>query len=167
MKVTSTGILHGVISDEYGKRGTQFNAHGMPTYSLPISIQDAPAGTVSYAIVLEDKDAYPVSGGFVWIHWTVANLTRTELEENESVSATDFVQGANSWMSVQGGQQSRKESSYYGGMCPPDATHLYDLHVFALDTKLQLENGFYLNELYKQMDGHILEQCTIKGTYDN
>ncbi len=50
------------------------------------------------------------------IHWTVANLTRTELEENESVSATDFVQGANSWMSVQGGQQSRKESSYYGGM---------------------------------------------------
>ena len=28
MKVTSTGILHGVISDEYGKRGTQFNAHG-------------------------------------------------------------------------------------------------------------------------------------------
>ena len=30
MKVTSTGILHGVISDEYGKRGTQFNAHGMP-----------------------------------------------------------------------------------------------------------------------------------------
>ena len=77
MKVTSTGILHGVISDEYGKRGTQFNAHGMPTYSLPLSIQDAPAGTVSYAIVLEDKDAYPVSGGFVWIHWTVANLTRT------------------------------------------------------------------------------------------
>ena len=65
MKVTSTGILHGVISDEYGKRGTQFNAHGMPTYSLPLSIQDAPAGTVSYAIVLEDKDAYPVSGGFV------------------------------------------------------------------------------------------------------
>ena len=108
MKVTSTGILHGVISDEYGKRGTQFNAHGMPTYSLPLSIQDAPAGTVSYAIVLEDKDAYPVSGGFVWIHWTVANLTRTELEENESISATDFVQGANSWMSVQGGQQSRK-----------------------------------------------------------
>ena len=56
MKVTSTGILHGVISDEYGKRGTQFNAHGMPTYSLPLSIQAAPAGTVSYAIVLEDKE---------------------------------------------------------------------------------------------------------------
>ena len=50
---------------------------------------------------------------------------------------------------------------------PPDATHLYELHVFALDTKLQLDNGFYLNELYRQMDGHILEQCTIKGTYDN
>lgn len=167
MKVTSKGILNGVISDEFGKRGTEFNEQNMPTYSLPVSIKEAPPSTVSYAIVLEDKDAYPVSGGFVWIHWMVANLTRTELQENESITASDFVQGANSWMSALGGQQSRKASSYYGGMCPPDAPHLYELHVFALDTTLQLENGFYLNDLYKQMDGHILDQFTLKGTYDN
>lgn len=167
MRITSTGIVNGVIADKYGKHGTQFNAHGMPTYSLPFAIENAPAGTVSFAIVLEDKDAYPVSGGFSWIHWTAANITRLEVKENESQTAKDFVQGSNSWTSMQGGGQSRELSSYYGGMAPPDAPHLYELHVYALDTLLDLQNGFFMNDLYKKMDGHILGQYTLKGTYAN
>lgn len=167
MIVTSTGITNGMIDVKYGKHGKQFNENGMPTYSLPFKIENSPKGTVSYAIVLEDKDAYPVSGGFSWIHWTAANITRTEILENESQKATDFVQGVNSWTSVQGGQQSKELSSFYGGMAPPDAPHLYELHVFALDTKLDLEAGFYMNDLYKKMDGHILAQYTLKGTYKN
>lgn len=167
MRVTSTGIIDGQIDVKYGKSGTQFNENGMPTYSLPFSIQDAPKGTVSYAIVLEDKDAYPVSGGFSWIHWTAANITRTEIMENESQIATDFVQGVNSWTSMQGGQQSKELSSFYGGMAPPDAPHLYELHVYALDTMIDLEKGFYMNHLYKKMDGHILGNYTLKGVYNN
>lgn len=167
MVVSSTGITNGIIDDKYGKYGTQFNENGMPTYSLPFKIEHAPKDTVSYAIVLEDKDAYPVSGGFSWIHWTAANITRTEIKENESQTATDFVQGVNSWTSMQGGQQSKELSSFYGGMSPPDAPHLYELHVYALDTKLDLETGFYMNDLYKKMDGHILAQYTLKGTYKN
>lgn len=167
MKVTSTGIVNGVFDAKFGKHGSQFNENGMPNYSLPFAITEAPAGTVSYALVLEDKDAYPVSGGFSWVHWMVANLTRSEVMENESLTATDFVQGANSWMSYQGGGQSRELSSFYGGMAPPDAPHLYELHLYALNTRLELENGFYLNELYKKMDGHILEQTTLKGLYSH
>lgn len=167
MKVTSTGIVNGNIEPKYGKHGTQFNANGMPTYSLPFKIENAPEGTISYALVLEDKDAYPVSGGFSWFHWTAANIMKTELKENESQNATDFVQGVNSWTSMQGGQQSKELSSFYGGMAPPDAPHLYELHVFALDTTLNLEKGFYMNDLYKKMDGHILSQYTLKGLYNN
>lgn len=167
MKVTSTGIVNGMIDSKYGKNGTQFNENGMPTYSLPFKIENSPNQTKSYAIVLEDKDAYPVSGGFSWIHWTAANITRTEIMENESQTATDFVQGVNSWTSIQGGNQSKELSSFYGGMAPPDAPHIYELHVFALDTTLELENGFLMNDLYKKMDGHILEQYTLKGTYNN
>ncbi len=167
MKVSSAGIgVDGKFFDKYGKRG-ECNAHGMPIYSLPLSISDAPAGTVSYAIVFEDKDAYPVSGGFSWVHWTVANLTRTELLENESQTATDYVQGVNSWISMQGGQQSHEASSFYGGMAPPDAPHVYEIHVYALDTMLDLKPGFYMNELYKAMDGHVLASFTLKGIYDN
>lgn len=167
MIVTSTGIDNGIIDNKYGKHGKHFNENGMPTYSLPFKIENAPENAVSYAIVLEDKDAYPVSGGFSWIHWTAANITRTEIKENESQTATDFVQGVNSWTSMQGGQQSKELSSFFGGMAPPDAPHLYELHVFALDTMLELEKGFYMNELYKKMDGHIIEQYTLKALYNN
>ena len=165
MIVTSTGIVNGIIEDKYGKRGSQFNENGMPTYSLPLKIEDAPEGTKSFALVLEDKDAFPVTGGFSWIHWTAANITRNELLENESQTATDFVQGANSCMSIQGGRQSRALSSFYGGMAPPNAPHIYEIHVYALNMLLELENGFYYNELYRQMEGHVLDQVTIKGTY--
>ncbi len=167
MTVTSTGIINGKIDNKYGKHGEQFNENGMPNYSLPFKIENAPKGTVSYAIMLEDKDAFPVSGGFSWIHWTAANITRTEIGENESISATDFVQGINSWTSMQGGGQSKELSSYYGGMAPPDAPHVYELHVYALDTKLDLQNGFNMNDMYKQMDGHVLASYTLKGEYNN
>lgn len=165
MFITSTGLNNGVFHDTYGKRGTQFNENGIPMVSIPFKIEDAPQNCVSFAAVLEDKDAYPISGGFAWIHWLIANLTRNEIMENESQNSKDFVQGRNSWTSIQGGNQSIKLSSYYGGMCPPDAPHVYELHVYALDTKLALENGFLFNELHHKMEGHILDQCTLKGSY--
>ena len=167
MKVTSSGIINGVIEDKYGKHGSQFNENGMPTYSLPFKIENAPANTESYAIVLEDKDAFPVSGGFSWIHWTAANIKSSEVAENISATTKDFVQGLNSWTSMQGGSQSAELSSFYGGMAPPNAPHIYELHVFALDKTLDLDNGFYMNDLYRKMDGHILEQFTLKGEYKN
>lgn len=167
MIVTSTGIIDGIIDDKYGKRGTQFNENGIPSCSLPLKFEDAPEGTVCYALVVEDKDACPVTGGFSWIHWMAADITRNELLEDESGTAKDMVQGANSWMSVLGGEQSKELSSYYGGMTPPDAPHCYEIHVFALDATLNLPNGFFLNELYREMEGHVLDQFTLKGIYRN
>lgn len=165
MIVKCDGLVNGVFLDRYGKHGQQMNEAGVPTCSIPLRIEDAPVNTVSYALVVEDKDAYPISGGFVWIHWLAANITRQELFENESQKANDFIQGVNSWTSIQGGQQSLELSSFYGGMCPPDKAHLYEVHVFALDQELALSNGFLLNELYHEMNGHILAQYTLKGYY--
>lgn len=165
MIVTSTGIINGFISKKYGGYGTQFNENNIPSYSLPFKIENAPENTFSFAFVLEDKDAYPVVG-FTWIHWLGANLKKSEMKENESQTATDFIQGANSWISVQGNQQDREQASYYGGMTPPDKAHTYELHIFALDKVLDLKRGFYLNELYEKMDGHILEEAVLKGIYE-
>ena len=165
MIVTSTGIINGFISKKYGGYGTQFNENNVPSYSLPFKIEKAPENTSSFAFGLEDKDAYPVVG-FTWIHWLGANLKKSEVKENESQTATDFIQGANSWISVQGNQQDREQASYYGGMTPPDKAHTYELHIFALDKVLDLKRGFYLNELYEKMDGHILEEAVLKGIYE-
>lgn len=167
MKVSSIGISDGVIDDKYGKRGTQFNEHGMPTYSLPFKIEEAPSNTKSYAIVLEDKDAFPVSGGFSWIHWTACNIITNEVPENVSQTTTEFRQGLNSWTSMQGGLQSAELSRFYGGMAPPNEPHIYELHVYALDKVLNLEDGFLYNELYRMMEGHILDCVTLKGSYSN
>lgn len=165
MKVTSTGIVNGVIEDKYGKRGNQFNKGGMPTYSLPLKFEDAPEHAVSFAVFLEDKDSVPVCG-FAWIHWLAANITKDELKENESIIATDFIQGTTSWHSKLG-DIGRLEASVYGGMAPPDRPHVYEIHVFALDTTLNLEKGFYMNELFEAMDGHVLDRFTLKGSYSN
>lgn len=167
MNVTSSGIMNGIIKPQYGKKGTQFNENHIPTFSLPFKVENAPEETVSFAIVLEDKDAYPVTGGFSWIHWLAANITRFEIKENESQTATDFIQGRNSWTSIQGGEQSSELSSFYGGMTPPDSPHIYELHVYALDQMLDIKQGFLLNELFHAMEGHILEQYTLKGVYEN
>ena len=165
MYVTSKGLdAQGHWLDVYGKRGNQFGKDDMPTYSLPFEIHDAPAGTKSFAVVLDDMDAVPVCG-FVWIHWLVANLTRTSLAENESIRAKNFIQGVNSRYSHK--NMTREEASVYGGMAPPDSPHAYDLKVYALDTILPLENGFFYNELCHAMDGHVLDTATLRGFYDN
>lgn len=164
MIITSSAIKNGVFEDKYGKRGTQFSPNGMPTYSIPFDIQNAPEGTKSFAVVLEDKDAITASG-FVWIHWLIANLTRSCVQENESLTATDYVQGANSWASVLG-KFDVSEASSYGGMAPPNCLHRYELIVYALDTTLDLKQGFRFNDLHFAMQGHILAQASIMGTYD-
>lgn len=164
MIVTSSAIKNGVFEDKYGKRGTEFSPNGMPTYSIPFEIKDAPEGTKSFAVVLEDKDAITASG-FVWIHWLIANLERTSVAENESQTATDYVQGANSWASVLG-KFELDEASAYGGMAPPNCLHRYELIVYALDSKLDLKPGFRFNDLHFAMQGHILAQAVVMGTYD-
>ena len=89
MKVTSKGIVEGKILDKYGKRGSQ-QKFGMPTLSLPIKIESAPKDTKSFAIIFDDPDSVPVCG-YIWNHWLVANLQKTELKEDESQTSFDFM----------------------------------------------------------------------------
>lgn len=165
MQVVSSGIQNGKFLNKYGKRGSQFTANGMPSYSIPFEIKNAPKQTKSFAVVFEDKDAAQVAG-FVWTHWLIADLQRTSVLENESISAKDFTQGANSWASKIN-KFSIAEASAYGGMAPPDKPHRYELYVYALDTKLNLKPGFRYNELHFAMQGHILETAYLVGIYDS
>ena len=61
MKVTSTAIQNGKIADIYGKRGPA-DPYGIPSLSPPLEFTGAPEGTVSYAVIVEDKDAFPGFG---------------------------------------------------------------------------------------------------------
>lgn len=168
MVVTSTAInSKGFLSDKYGYNDkTQLDTKGMPVTSFPFEIKNAPKGTKSYAVFLEDKDAFPVSKGFSWVHWVAANITTTKVAENASKNKPNFVQGMNSWWSSLGGSRDAKEVSCYGGPAPYDGkVHTYEMHVYALDKTLNLKNGFLMNEMFKQMEGHILDEYTLKFKY--
>lgn len=164
MKVTSSGInSNGFWDDRFGKHGTQLSETGKNTRSVPFSITDVPEGTKSFAVVLDDIDAVPVCG-FCWIHWTLCNLTETEVMENASASNPSFIQGCTSEHGAVG-QETREQASCYGGMAPPDCDHEYDLKVYALDCMLDLKPGFYLNELVHAMRGHVLAHAKVSGKY--
>lgn len=154
MLILCDGIQNGIIADKYGKRGNQFKG-SMPTYSLGFRMQDIPNGTVSFAFILDDPDSVPVAG-FKWIHWLGANLCKDGIPDNESISTLIFVQGKNSW-----GQ------NMYGGMAPPNCPHTYILRVFALDCLLNLKNGFSVEDLQREMSGHVLDSAFIEGIYSN
>ena len=163
MKVTSSAIINGYWNDRFGKYGTDLSDKGKNIRSIPFEIHDAPDGTVSFAAVLDDKDAIPVSG-FCWIHWTLCNLTDTQVAEDASRNHPDFVQGTTSFCSAVG-DETRMEASCYGGMAPPNADHEYDLNVYALDCTLDLKDGFYLGDLLRAMRGHVLSHKRLSAMY--
>ena len=154
MIIVCPAVQDGIFADKYGKRGTQFKA-SMPTFSFGFRLQDIPLGTVSFAFVLDDPDSIAPMG-FKWIPWLGANLCKDGIEDNESIHATTFIQGKNSW-----GQ------NMYGGMAPPDRPHNYVFRVFALDCLLNLKNGFTFEDLKRESSGHILDSAFIEGSYRN
>ncbi len=82
------------------------------------------------------------------------NNTCPDVPEDYSREATDIVQGINSWNKIG-----------YGGMTPPNKTHRYDLHVYALDTELDLKPGFRIEDFYRAVDKHMLASYTLSGKY--
>lgn len=166
MKISSSGIHDGIIDDKYGVRGMNFIGD-MPSYSLPLKFEDAPTETKTFAVVIVDHDAIPVSG-FTWIHWAVANINSNELAENAALQQRYLNQGTNSWSSpLLAEPLSRMQAATYGGMVPPDKPHTYTIKVYALDSTLNINRGFYLNDLYAAMEGHILDKAILSAIYHN
>ncbi|WP_203623979.1 MULTISPECIES: YbhB/YbcL family Raf kinase inhibitor-like protein [unclassified Lacticaseibacillus] len=162
MKVT-VPTINGYLADRYGKYAVESDKHqGTPTRSFPITISEAPAGTQSFALWLIDYDAVPVSG-FPWIHWTAANIPAgtTLIPDDASHQGTlKMVQGHNSTSGHLVGSTDPVTATGYVGPQPPNADHAYTLTVFALDTTLALQNGYWLSDLRHAMQGHILAQVS-------
>lgn len=158
MKIISNSIVNDHYIDACGARGDNRSPH--------VRILGAPAHTVSFALVLEDRDAFPVTGGFSWIHWMVCDFTDGELPENASAEDDRLIQGINSYISIQGGSLPVSDCIDYCGMSPPNEAHLYTIHVYALDCRTDLKPGFGLHEIYRAMRGHILAEASLDAWYD-
>jgi len=66
-----------------------------------------------------------------------------------------------------GGFQGKNdfEKIGYGGPCPPSGTHRYFFKIYALDGELPLKAGATKTDVEKAMEGHILAQTQLMGTY--
>jgi len=114
----------------------------------PLNIEGIPANTKSLALIVDDPDA-PMG---TWDHWIVWNIlpTTTTIKENTIPGE----EGLNDF---------RKHN--YGGPCPPSGTHRYYFKVYALDTKLTLNQNSKKGDLEKEMKAHILAKGELIGLY--
>lgn len=114
-----------------------------------------PPNTQSLALIMDDPDA-PVG---TWVHWVLFNLpadshTLPEAVAPEAELADGSRHGQNSWKRLG-----------YGGPCPPHGTHRYFFKLYALDVPLNLSSGADKGQLLQAMEGHILVQTELMGTY--
>lgn len=119
--------------------------------SPPLRWEDPPEGTQSFALIFDDPDA----PGGTWVHWVLFNLPPDlrELPEQAGLPAGSQA-GQNSW---------RRQG--YGGPCPPRGTHRYFFKLYALDARLNLKAGTNKAQLLQAMEGRILAQAELMGTY--
>lgn len=111
---------------------------------------DAPEGTESFAIVITD------SSGNDWVHFLKANIPAdvNEVARGE-IDALEGVAGRNQGDSRPG----------YFGPCPPSGDHYYEHRIWALDTTLDLTEGYAYYDLWGAAQGHILEEVKITGVF--
>lgn len=152
------------LADRYGKYADRVDqTDGHPVVSFPFSIRDVPTSTRSLALTLIDHDSIPVCG-FTWIHWTAANIDphiTTFPADASRQHSFEMIQGNNSNAGSLVGSTNPAVTRHYTGPTPPDQDHTYTLTVYALDTKLDLTDGYWLNAFYHASAGHIIEQTSI------
>jgi hypothetical protein len=118
--------------------------------SPPLRIRGAPAGTRSFALIVEDPDAPERT----WTHWLAWNLGAERREIPEAVGPDAFPQGLNDYGQVG-----------WGGPKPPrgDGAHRYLFQLFALDVLLNLPQGATREALAGRLHGHVLAQASLTG----
>ncbi len=116
----------------------------------------APPTAKSLALIADDPDA-PVG---TWVHWVLFDLPSNISELPEGLPRTQFIPA--------GGKQGLNDFKHlgYGGPCPPPGkAHRYFFKLYALDKQLDLKPGITKKDLEQAMQGHILAQAQLMGTY--
>jgi len=148
LELTSSAFAHGEpIPRRYTCDGEDI--------SPPLRWSDPPPGTRSFALIADDPDA-PMG---TFVHWVLFNLPAEARALPEAVPSEGELpdgsrHGQNGWQRLG-----------YGGPCPPRGTHRYFFRLYALDTILDLAAGVGKKRLLQAMEGHILAQGELMGTY--
>jgi Raf kinase inhibitor-like YbhB/YbcL family protein len=152
LTLSSTRFTHqGEIPSQYTCEGSDI--------SPPLSWSGAPENTKSFALIMDDPDAPdPKAPQRVWVHWVLYNLPASASVLVEAVAPDRLPAGTNVGRNDAG-------RTGYQGPCPPIGRHRYFHKLYALDTILPDLGAANKKELMAAMEGHVLAQAELIGTY--
>ena len=146
MKIESNAFQNGSeIPRKYGYKKENMNP--------PLTISEVPSNAKSLALIMDDPDAMGAVGK-IWVHWVVWNIDPTTKEIKEHSTPSDSIQGKTDFGKIA-----------YGGPAPPDKEHTYIFKLYALDDKLNLEEGATKSQLEEAMKNHIIAESRLEGKY--
>ncbi len=129
--------------------------------SPPLSWSNVPAGTQELALIMDDPDA-PRPEPFV--HWVIYKIPPTATGLSEAVPTTEVL------LEPAGALQGTNGAGTIGyrGPAPPagSGVHHYHFTLYALNALLDGQTGLTKAELLSAMEGHIIAQTEIIGTYE-
>jgi len=127
-------------------------------FSPALKWQGAPNGVQSFALIMDDPDA----PGGTYTHWVIYNI------RPQASGLPKDLEKAEQPTNGEGGVQGQNDfgDNGYGGPCPPGGNaHHYNFRLYALDGTLDLDPGASKSELLKAMEGRILGETMLTGTY--
>lgn len=150
MNLTSTSFVNqGAIPGKHTCEGGDV--------SPALKWANAPAGTKSFALIVDDPDAPdPANPKMTWVHWVLYNIPASTdtLPEGVKKLPDGTLEGSNDW-----------RLTGYRGPCPPIGRHRYFFKLYALDIALpDLKTPTKAN-LEKAMEGHVLAKAELVGLY--
>lgn len=139
---------------------TEYTCDGANS-SPPLRISGIPDRTETLAVTVDDPDA----PGDTFVHWLLWNLPAETEQIPQSVprgpsvsDLGDAVQGTND-----------RDEVGYSGPCPPesDGPHTYRFFLYALDEDLDLEAGATMDRFEAAIDGRVVAETSLEGTYES
>lgn len=154
MQLTTASFQDGgIIPNKYT------GASPMPV-SPELSWTNVPAGTKSFALIVDDPDTALNKTTNEVLHWAAFNIpaTKTSLPEgvpNEAKLPDGTIQPLN----------TGHKPGFMGPGAPCCVYHHYTFQLYALDTKLDLGPDATRAQIMQAMDGHILGKAVLVGRF--
>ncbi|HJT89721.1 MAG TPA: YbhB/YbcL family Raf kinase inhibitor-like protein [Bryobacteraceae bacterium] len=146
-----------LFSNAFSEGGWIPDLHTCQGADLSPSLEwrDAPAGTRSFALIVDDPDA-PAG---TWNHWLLFDIP---------AGVHNLAQGYKpATLGISGKNDFGKPG--YGGPCPPKGhgPHRYFFRLYALDhDSLELPAGAERRDLERALKGHILAEAQYMGRFE-
>lgn len=126
--------------------------------SPPLRFISVPQQAKSLVLIVDDPDA--LKGTFD--HWIIWNIPPQVKEVSEGAKEL-FNQSKH----VEQGLNGLKRLGYHGPCPPPGKVHHYRFKLYALNKELTLQSGASKQDVEKAMEGSILAEAMLIGTYEH